>query len=110
MDRGAAAGREPPRQPLEQLQKRLGRVAAGVVDLERNWLLAQTLAEAGKLMSLIRDLDAVLEVYADLAVRALGADRGYVLLAEEDGRSRCASPATWARACAASPATSPPTS
>src|SRR5207248_10823052 len=60
-----------PVETVEELTRRIGRVANSVADLERNRILAQTLAEVGKLIHLIADLDTILKVTLDLAVRAL---------------------------------------
>lgn len=64
------------------LLARLSDAQVALEDLERNQLLGHTIAEVGKLVNLVSDLDRALNHIMDLAVQALGAERGFILLRE----------------------------
>jgi adenylate cyclase len=53
--------------------------------MEQNRVLAQTLGAVGSIINQVTDLDLVLKITMDHALRALGAERGYILLRGEDG-------------------------
>ncbi|HVO29788.1 MAG TPA: FHA domain-containing protein, partial [bacterium] len=69
-----------------ELEGRMTAAETALADLERDKLLGQTLGTVGHLMSLVTDVDTVLNMTLDQAVRVLGADRGFVLLRGEDGK------------------------
>ncbi len=73
-----------PHGALRRALTRAGQVSTSIDQIERNQVLAQTLAEVGKLMHLLAGLDNILGVTLDLAVRALGADRGFILFGGDD--------------------------
>lgn len=61
------------------------RRAEGVfAEVKREQALLSTLNEVGKLINLVTDLDTVLQLTMDMALRALGADRGFILLRETE--------------------------
>lgn len=62
-------------------------------DVKREQVLLSTLTEVGKLISLVTDLDTVLALTMDMALRALGADRGFILLRESERPSGAGAPA-----------------
>lgn len=84
--RGALA-KDPgaPAEEATRLLERLGQFEESLAELEQNRLLAQTLGAVGQIINQVTDLDLVLRITMDHALRALGADRGYILLRGEDG-------------------------
>lgn len=56
-------------------------------DVKREFGLASTLNEVGKLINLVTDLDTVLQLTMDMALRALGAESGFILLRETERTS-----------------------
>lgn len=65
-----------------RLVERVERLDEKIHEVNRTQLLGQTLSEVGKLINLVTDLPRVLKLTMDMAVRALGAERGYLLLEE----------------------------
>lgn len=66
------------------LVERVRRAEAVFADVKREHALASTLNEVGKLINLVTDLDTVLQLTMDMALRALGADCGFILLRETE--------------------------
>ncbi len=69
----------------EHLVDRLADTQAALAALEQTQRLTQTLGEVGKALAHIPDLDTVFRLTMDLAIRALRADRGFILV-EEGGK------------------------
>jgi len=63
---------------------RVRRAEAVFADVKREQALLSTLNEVGKLINLVTDLDTVLQLTMDMALRALGADCGFILLRETE--------------------------
>lgn len=74
-----------PQEVLGALSQSLDEAERAFVTMERDRHLSDTLGEVGKVLSLVSDPDVVLRLTLDMAVGALEADRGYVLL-KEDGQ------------------------
>ncbi len=71
-----------PQEVLGALSQSLDEAERAFVTMERDRHLADTLGEVGKVLGLVSDPDVVLRLTLDMAVGALEADRGYVLLRE----------------------------
>ena len=63
---------------------RIRRAEAVFAEVKREQALLSTLNEVGKLINLVTDLDTVLQLTMDMALRALGADCGFILLRETE--------------------------
>ena len=75
------------------LVDRIRRAEAVFADVKREQVLLSTLNEVGKLISLVTHLDTVLQLTMDMALRALSAERGFILLRESERPSGVSSPA-----------------
>jgi adenylate cyclase len=69
------------------LVERVRRAEAVFAEVKREFGLASTLNEVGKLINLVTDLDTVLQLTMDMALRALGAESGFILLRETERAS-----------------------
>lgn len=69
----------------QRLLDRLTGFETSLAEMEQNRVLTQTLSAVGQIINQVTDLDLVLKITMDHALRALGAERGYILLRAEDG-------------------------
>jgi len=65
---------------MQRLLDRLSSFEESLVEMEQNRVLAQTLSAVGQIINQVTDLDLVLRITMDHGLRALGAERGYILL------------------------------
>lgn len=69
---------------VQRLIARLSSLDDSLAEMEQNRLLAQTLGAVGQIINQVTDLDLVLRITMDHGLRALGAERGYILLRDGD--------------------------
>ena len=69
---------------VQRLITRLISFDDSLAEMEQNRVLAQTLGAVGQIINQVTDLDLVLRITMDHGLRALGAERGYILLRDGD--------------------------
>ena len=69
---------------MQRLLDRLSSFEESLVEMEQNRVLAQTLSAVGQIINQVTDLDLVLRITMDHGLRALGAERGYILLRDAE--------------------------
>lgn len=71
---------------FSRIDARIEDLKSYYIELERSLKLSNALFEIGKLINFVFDIELLLNIIMDIAIKAMGAERGFIMLLNEDGK------------------------